>query len=144
MFVYFAEIDTSNVVQRVVVTDSKHKLDEEDDTVSEELGKKYCSSQFGDISPNTWVRTYRKGSPPTRQRFASVGGTYDSTNDIFLEPKQATSWVYDSSNKSWKAPITQPTLSSDDITAGYRYVWNESAYQGDNTKGWDKVKQSNP
>ena len=64
MFVYFAEVDTSNVVQRVVITDSKYMIDEEDDTVSEELGKKYCTRQFGDISPNTWVRTYKKGSPP--------------------------------------------------------------------------------
>ena len=101
MFVYFAEIDTSNVVQRVVVTDSKHMLDEEDDTVSEELGKKYCSSQFGDISPNTWVRTYRKGSPPTRQRFASVGGTYDSSINDYYPPKPGDDFVKNTTTINW-------------------------------------------
>ena len=34
------------------------------------------------------------------------------------------------SDDDWKAPITYPS-------DGKRYIWNETAYQGDNTKGWD-------
>lgn len=144
MFVYFAEVeDGTNIVKRIALTDSNDMLDTEDDTVSEELGEVLLTKQYGDISPNTWVRTYRKGSPPLKQRFAVVGGTYDASNDIFLDTKPAASWTYDNSTKDWKAPIAQPTLSSDDIAAGYFYIWDESAYQADNTKGWVKYKQEN-
>ena len=43
MFVYFAEVDTSSIVKRVVVLDSKDIIDDEDDTISEELGILRCT-----------------------------------------------------------------------------------------------------
>ena len=94
MFVYFAEVDTSDEVKRVVTLDSKDMIDDEDDTISEDLGLQLCTKLFGDISPNIWVRTYKKGT--TRGGFAIIGGTYDSSNDVFLRPKPYNSWTYDS------------------------------------------------
>jgi len=139
MFVYFAEVDTSNEVKRVVTLDSKDMIDDEDDTISEDLGLQLCTKLFGDISPNIWVRTYKKGT--TRGVFAIIGGTYDSSNDVFLKPKPYNSWTYDSATKDWKAPLVEPTIEESDPIVGWVYRWNESLYQSDNTKGWEKVKQ---
>ena len=139
MFVYFAEVDTSSIVKRVVVLDSIDIIDDEDDTVSEELGILRCTGLYGDISPNTWIRTYKKGT--SRARFAIIGGTYDSTNDVFLEVKPFSSWIYDSSTKNWKSPLTEPTTEESNFADGWVYRWNETLYQSDNTKGWEKVRQ---
>jgi len=139
MFVYFAEVDTSNVVERIVTLDSKDIIDDEDDTVSEDLGLEMCTKLYGDISPNTWVRTYKKGT--IRARFATIGGTYDSSNDVFLALKPYASWTYDSSTKNWKPPLTEPTTEESNFADGWVYRWNETLYQSDNTKGWEKVRQ---
>ena len=139
MFVYFAEVDTSSIVKRVIVLDSKDIIDDEDDTVSEELGVLRCTELYGDISPNVWVRTYKKGT--TRGVFAIIGGTYDSSNDVFLKPKPYNSWTYDSATKDWKPPLTRPSIGSGEDLEGWVYNWNETLYHRDNTKGWEKVKQ---
>ncbi len=139
MFVYFAEVDTNSIVKRVIVLDSKDMIDDEDDTISEELGILRCTQLFGDISPNVWVRTYKKGT--TRGVFAIIGGTYDSSNDVFLKPKPYNSWTYDSATKDWKAPLVEPTLEDSNFVDGWMYRWNETLYHRDNTKGWEKVRQ---
>ena len=51
--------------------------------------------------------------------------------DIFIPPKPYPSWTL-SENWVWEAPIEYP----DD---GEQYIWNENAYQGDNTQGWELV-----
>ena len=38
---------------------------------------------------------------------------------------------------SWYSPLGDRQLTDDEITAGKYYEWNETAYQADNTKGWD-------
>lgn len=139
MFVYFAEVDTSSIVKRIVTLDSIDIIDNEDDTISEELGILRCTELFGNISPNTWVRTYKKGT--IRARFAIIGGIYDHTNDVFLSVQPYVSWNYDSSIKDWKAPLTEPTIEDINFADGWMYRWNESLYQSDNTKGWEKVRQ---
>lgn len=139
MFVYFAEVDTNNVVKRIVTLNSNDMIDSEDDTISEEIGLSLCMKYFGDISPNTWVRSYRKGT--TRGVHAIEGGTYDKSNDVFLRPKPYDSWTYDSSIKDWKAPLNRPTIEETNFDDGWIYRWNETLYQSDNTKGWEKVRQ---
>ena len=75
-----------------------------------------------------WINNFRK-------QFAGVGYTYDSTKDVFIIPKPVdkdgdtcNSWTLNSDN-DWVPPITYP---SDDK----EYHWDESVYQGDNSKGW--------
>jgi|TARA_R110002051_G_scaffold28760_1_gene67871 hypothetical protein len=68
------------------------------------------------------------GGVALRGNYAGIGYTYDSTNDVFYEPKPYASWAL--TNKwLWNSPITHP----DD---GNRYRWDEDVYQADNTKGW--------
>lgn len=45
---------------------------------------------------------------PFRGNAAKIGGTYDPTNDVFIDPKPFDSWVLNS-NYQWKAPVAEPT-----------------------------------
>ena len=65
---------------------------------------------------NFWGGTWKQTSYNSnfRKQFAGIDFTYDATKDKFISPKPA----------DWDTKI---------------YVWDESAYQGDNTKGWKDV-----
>ena len=53
-----------------------------------------------------------------------------------MPPKPYTSWSMATAEATWVAPITQPTLTEEEINAGKYYSWDEDAYQADNTQGW--------
>tara|TARA_R110001592_G_C13155874_1_gene748508 strand:+ start:1098 stop:1478 length:381 start_codon:yes stop_codon:yes gene_type:complete len=72
------------------------------------------------------------GGTAIRGNFAEVGGVYDKVNDVFYNQKPFESWTLDTSSWLWVAPIQYPNSAT-----GYK--WNESAYQTDNTKGWESV-----
>ena len=67
-----------------------------------------------------------------RGNFAMIGGTYDSSKDVFLPPKVFDSWVYDADNVSWKAPVDRP----DDYEV-VPYLWNEKDQE------WTEVTADN-
>ena len=67
-----------------------------------------------------------------RKNYAGIGFTYDTERNAFIAPKVFNSWKLNETTCRWEAPITYP--SDDNI-----YIWDESAYQADNTKGWVKV-----
>ena len=100
-----------------------------------------------DTYDGTWVQTsyntrgnihYGQDGEPDggvalRGNYAGIGYIYDADNDVFYIPKPSNSWTLDTDTWSWKSPITYP----DD---GKLYVWDETLYQSDNTKGWVKVE----
>ncbi len=67
-----------------------------------------------------------------RGNFATIGGTYDPELDVFLPPKTFASWVYDSENISWKAPVDKP--SDYEVVP---YLWDEENVQ------WTEVTADN-
>ena len=71
------------------------------------------------------------GDEPARQRanFASIGRLYDADNDIFHDPQPYPSWKLDMITGQWSAPIPLPDNDRE-------LVWDEEAYQADNTTGW--------
>tara|TARA_R100000664_G_scaffold32049_1_gene46404 strand:- start:1575 stop:1919 length:345 start_codon:yes stop_codon:yes gene_type:complete len=71
----------------------------------------------------------------TSDNYAVIGGTYSIESGKFIDIQPYASWTLNS-DKKWQAPITEPTLTSEEQAAGKYYVWNESLYQSDNTKGW--------
>ena len=85
-------------------------------------------------SINTVANTHRDGGTPFRGNYAGKGMTYDSENDVFLPQKLFDSWVLNTDDWQYNAPIDYP----DD---GNKYVWNENAYQSDTsnpkTLGWE-------
>ena len=100
-----------------------------------------------DAREGTWVQTsyntqngvhYGQDGEPDggvalRYNYAGKGFVYDSVNDVFYAPQPFDSWTL-TSDWIWEPPIEYP----DD---GESYVWNENAYNGDNTKGWELLNE---
>jgi hypothetical protein len=120
---HFAELDKNNVVLRVCVVDNKHvPSDKHVD------GETWCTNFWG----GTWKQTSYNNN--FRKQYAGKNYTYNATKDIFIAPQPHASWTLDD-NDEWEPPIPRP--SDDKSNGGDKfYYWDESVYQGDNTKGW--------
>ena len=79
-------------------------------------------------SYNTIENTHKLGGTAFRGNYAGIGFTYDTDNDVFYPPQPYGSWTLNS-NWVWEAPLAYP----DD---GEAYIWDEEAYQEDNSTGW--------
>ena len=103
-------------------------------------------NNFVDDSPGKWIQTSyntRGGvhyepnsntpssdqSKALRKNYAGIGYTYDKTKDAFIPTQQFSSWTLNNTTCLWEPPISKPS-------DGKPYLWNESLYQSDNTKGW--------
>ena len=95
---HFAEINSDNIVQRVIVA-------EQDFINSGEVGDSF-----------NWVQTSYNNN--FRKNYAGIGYTYDKIRDAFIPPKHFASWIIDDDTCLWKAPIAKP----DD---GKIYDWDE-------------------
>ena len=99
---------------------------------------------FVDSSPGAWVQTSyntRGGvhyeansntpssdqSKALRKNYAVIGGSYNGVGFYDIQP--FASWTLNSTTYYWEPPVTYPSDGKD-------YIWNESVYQADNTKGW--------
>ena len=72
----------------------------------------------------TSIRTSRNEHPegrPLRGNFASIGYTYDSTNDVFVPPQPFPSWQLNTTTWSWDATVPYPQ--------GTIKHWNENEQQ---------------
>ena len=99
---YFAEIDLTNTVIRVIALDDE----------LEPNGSQWCNDNLG----GTWVQTSSSGS--FRKQYAGIGFTYDAVADVFIAPQPFPSWSLDK-NYDWQAPIDYPA-------DGNIYSWDES------------------
>jgi len=103
-----------------------------------------AEQDFVDTQEGTWVQTSYNTyggvhySPETmepdggvalRKNYAGIGHTYDSNRDAFYEPQPFPSWTLNETSCLWKTPIPMPE-------DGNMYMWDEDAYQADNTTGW--------
>ena len=137
---HFAQLDGNNVVTQVIVVSNDDTSDSNGVEV-ESIGVAFCQKLLG--ADTNWKQTSYNNN--MRGNYAGIGYTYMTnvatlgvgSTDIFINQQPYASWTIDTTAASWKAPITQPTLSDEDREAGKYYEWNESAYQGDNSKGWD-------
>lgn len=100
---HFAELDASNIVQRVIVVSQEHEAN----------GAAWCASMFG----GTWVQTSYNGT--IRKNYAGIGFTYDPVRDAFIPPKPFASWVLDEATCRWEAPVPVPP--------GGPWVWDEDS-----------------
>jgi hypothetical protein len=110
---HFAEINSDNVVTRVIVVHNNELLDG-NGVEREHLGVLFCQSLFG----GNWVQTSYNGN--FRKNFAGSGYTYDNDRDAFIAPQPFASWVLNESTCRWEAPVTMP----DD---GKLYQWDEAS-----------------
>lgn len=98
---HFAEIDASNIVQRVIVVPQEHEAN----------GAAWCASMFG----GTWVQTSYNAR--IRRNYAGIGYKYDPVRDAFIAPQPYLSWILNETTCQWEAPIPMPN--------GGPWVWDE-------------------
>ena len=137
---HWAEIDENNIVIRVLVI-KESELDTGNwgdkskwikTSYNTFEGKHYVPKDHQD-----WSEESADQSKALRFRYAGIGMKYDATNDLFYEQQPYASWTLNTTTWVWDPPLTTPTLTDEERTAGKYYEWNESLYQSDNTQGWE-------
>lgn len=84
-------------------------------------------------SYHTRANAHMNNGTAFRGNYASIDFIYDSDNDVFYPQQPYPSWtISEDTNWLWKAPLDEPA-DFDTVL----YVWNEDAYQDDNTTGWE-------
>jgi len=76
---HFAKINTENIVEEVIVVNNEVLLDE-NNIEQESIGKQFCIDTFG----GNWIQTSYHNN--FRNRFATIGMTYDPVTDKFIYP----------------------------------------------------------
>jgi hypothetical protein len=109
---HFAELDSNNVVLRVVVVDNKDTADAQG-VEKEHIGAAYLERLLG----GTWKQTSYNGN--LRKNYAGAGYTYNADIDAFVAPKPFPSWTLDA-NAQWQAPVPMPQ-------DGKMYSWDEAS-----------------
>jgi hypothetical protein len=104
---HWAELDESNTVIRVLVTDNEDPNGDE--------GYQWLLDNLG----GTWVKTSYNAN--IRKNFAGVGYIYNSSVDCFIPPKEFLSWIIDENSCQWIPPIPKP------IEDGKKFVWDEES-----------------
>ena len=88
----YAKIDSNSVVVDLIVADA-HFIESTEGTFIETLPSNY----------------------------ANIGGTYDSTNAVFIPVQPFPSWLINNETHQWEAPSPKPITNED---VGYTY-WDE-------------------
>ena len=133
---HFAKIGMNGKVIAVLTCGNKDMLNA-DGVEDESVGQNRLQEIHGwpaamwiQTSYNTRHGVHALGGTPLRKNYAGVGYTYDSTRDAFIPPKPFASWVLNEDTCIYDPPVAYPTGDSKS------YIWDESVYQADNTKGW--------
>jgi len=137
---HFAKINDDNEVINVLTVNDADVLNDQN-VETESVGQTYLethnnwpANKWIQCSYNTFKNTHREGGTPFRGNFPSVGFTWDSTNNIFWEPKPFSSWVKHNDSATWKSPIGDaPALTTEEEEAGKYYLWNETDQSWDLT-----------
>lgn len=95
---HYAELDSSNIVLRVIVVDNMMLKDEQGNE-QEQIGIDFLKSLFG--QETIWVQTSYNGSK--RKNYAGIGYTYDPERDAFIAPKpDSEGWILDEDTCRWR------------------------------------------
>tara|TARA_B100000085_G_scaffold88411_1_gene79829 strand:- start:698 stop:1114 length:417 start_codon:yes stop_codon:yes gene_type:complete len=131
---YYAKINSNNEVINVLVGDETFL----DTFVDDSPGKwlECCKRTHAGVyfDPET-QRPAADQSKAFRKNFPRIGDTYDASRDAFVFKQPYPSWVFNEFTCDWDPPIDRPGPASDTT----KYVWNEEAYQANNTQGWDTI-----
>jgi hypothetical protein len=111
---HFTELDSNNIVLRVLVVNNDDCLDENNNE-SENVGIAFLQNLYGN---NTiWKQTSYNAN--IRKNYAAIGYNYNSNRDAFIPPKPFNSWNLDEITCKWLPPTPMPT----DTTK--LWAWNE-------------------
>ena len=150
---HYARLGFNNVVVQVDRIENSDITNsgglERDSLAFEHLSRQFGAGIWVKCSYNTYNGIHSKGGTPLRANFP--GGAYneddpwyyDGTHDLFRKGrpkdrngKSCASYTLDTTDGGWECPIDMPVLTDEEKAAGKSYLWDESVYQADNTKGW--------
>ena len=137
---HFVQLDANNVAIPLIVV-SDHDITDANGVEVESIGIALCHKLFG--FDTNWRQTSYNGN--MRGNYAGIGMTYMenvatlgvASTDIFISQQPYASWTVGVNTAAWYSPIPQPALTDEQIAAMSYYNWNETAYQADNTVGWE-------
>jgi hypothetical protein len=118
---HFAQLDGQNNVLNVIVVNNTD-IDNLPFPESEPVGIAFCQSLYG--SDTVWKQTSYNNN--FRRQYATIGGSYYPPLDVFVSAKPYPSWVFQSSDATWQAPIPMPVPPPN-----YVAVWNEEYIEWD-------------
>jgi hypothetical protein len=148
---HFAKLGANGKVIQVLTLNNSDMLNA-DGVEDESVGQQYLETHNNwpaqmwiQTSYNTSSNTHNSGdnSKAFRGNYAGIGYTWDEDNQIFWPKKPYASWVKNTTTANWDPPHSAPALTDEQTsqneanTHAWYYTWNESAYQADNTTGWD-------
>lgn len=110
----FALLDENNIVQNVDVVNNE-TIDNLPFPQSEPVGIAFLQTIYGPSSK--WAQTSFSGS--FRYRYAGIGYFFDESVQAFIAPKPFPSWLLNTADYSWQAPVPYPT-------DGEPYSWDET------------------
>ena len=130
---HYAFINQNNIVTEVIVGIDESNTDDlpEGYTSWEDwyLTQRPASTACKRTSYNTIANAHSGDGTAFRGNYAGIGYTYDTENDVFIAPQPYDSWTLNTSTWVWEGPIPYPDDGND-------YLWDEVAYQTDNSTGW--------
>ena len=147
---HFAKLGANGKVIQVLTLDNKDMLNA-DNVEDESVGQQYLETH-NNWPAQMWIQTsyntsgnkHSSGddSKAFRGNYAGIGYIWDEDNNIFWPKKPYPSWVKNLTTASWDGPHSAPELTDEQksqneaLTHYWSYVWDEEAYQADNTAGW--------
>ena len=120
---HFAELDSDNIVLRVIVINNTDITDE-NGAEQESLGIAFCKNLFG--NDTIWVQTSYNNN--FRKQYTGRGMTYDADKDKFIAQQPYHSWSLDE-NDDWQPPVPYPSIPEGADPVDYPYAWDEDNQQ---------------
>ena len=105
----FAELNSNNVVLRVIMVDDWNITDGQGNQV-EAIGVNYLKNLYG--QDTIWKQDVPKTIQLPVGTIAITSGsgyTYDSERDAFISPKPFPSWTLNETTFLWESPTPYPT-----------------------------------
>jgi len=116
---HFAEINSDNIVQRVIVAEQDFIDSGAVGDASNWVQTSYNTRGGVHYAPNSQTPD---GGVALRKNYAGIGYTYDASKDAFIVPQPFASWTLNDDTCQWDAPTAYP----DD---GKIYIWDEDNTQ---------------
>jgi hypothetical protein len=118
---YFAELDASSIVLRVISVSNENCPDPAPD--NEQQGINFLA---GLGLGRNWKQTSYHAN--FRKNYAGIGFSFDEDRDAFIPPQPFPSWTLNEETCQWVAPVPYPN-------DGAAYSWNEDDQQ------WEQVAE---
>lgn len=112
---HYARLDENNNVIGVHKLDDFYELND-----FAELDERKAHARLKKIHGDDTIWKKTSYNDNIRLRYASVGGSYDPVNDVFIDPKPYPSWVLNPETYIWEAPKPKPPT-----IGGQHWDWNE-------------------